>query len=146
MKTFKRMTAFILLIVSLTGCGERNQSKKLAGYKFEDDTTLLPAANISNIEPWVKEGLTCWGIIMVVDKAGNPLRIKEVHVKVDRVEPGNIKLEALENVFLGHNPGCDRIAFKKGNTWTEKNGDLFKTQPEAIHFIDQKYPGLRIKQ
>lgn len=82
---------------------------------------------------------------MVVNNAGNPVRIKEIQVKVDSIRSESIKLEALEDVILGRTAECDRVSFKKGESWNEVHGDLFKTREEAIHYIDQKYPRLRLK-
>lgn len=135
----------IILILSLTHCGEREKSKIIAQYKFEDTSNVSPESTVKKIEPWVKEGITCWGIIMVVNNAGNPVRIKEIQVKVDSIRSESIKLEALEDVILGRTAECDRVSFKKGESWNEVHGDLFKTREEAIHYIDQKYPGLRLK-
>lgn len=146
MKQFKFTIACILLILSITGCGERDKSKILAQYKFEDTSNVASVSTVKKIEPWVKEGITCWGIIMVINNAGKPVRITEVPVKVDSIQPERIKLEALEDVHLGRTAECDRVSFKKGESWNEVHGDLFKTREEAIHYIDQKYPGLRLKK
>lgn len=137
--------ACILLIIGTESCGNRDKSKNIASYAFNKDTSVVTAPVARKPEPWVKEGIACWGIVIVVDNAGKPLRMKEVHVKVKSIEPEGIKLEALEDINLGRTIECNKVNFKKGESWNEQHGDLFKTQKEAIQFINSKYPGLRVK-
>jgi hypothetical protein len=93
----------------------------------------------------VKEGIKCFGIIMVCDLAGKPLRVKEVSVQVVNIQPDGIKMKALEDVIINRAIECRKVSFKKGESWEEEYGEIFATRSEAIKYIDQNYPGLRIK-
>lgn len=146
MKQIILVIVCIWLIVNIAGCGPRDKSKILAQYKYDDSASVSATSTVKKLEPWVKEGVNCWGIIMVTDNAGNPLRIKEVHVKVIGIKPQSVKLQALENVILGRTIQCNKVTFKKGDSWNEEYGDLFKTREEAIKYIDDKYPKLRIRR
>lgn len=134
-----------LALVDIAGCGESDKTKILEQYKYEDDSGILTVNVNKKLESWVKEGTKCYGIIMVCDLAGNTLRVKEVSVQVVNVLPGGIKMKALEDVIINRAIECRKVSFKKGESWDEEYGEIFKTRSEAIKYIDQKYPGLRIK-
>lgn len=144
MKQFLFIFSSILLVICTVGCGERDKSKIIAQYKYEDDSGNFTVHSSKKPEAWVKKGIACWGIVMVIDNSGNPIKLKEVHVRVDSVGDSSIKLEALENIFLNRAIECKKISLKKGISWSEEFGDLFKTKEEAIRYIDAKYPGLRV--
>jgi hypothetical protein len=101
--------------------------------------------NKTKFDSWVKEGIRCYGIIMVCDLAGKPLRVKEVSVQVVSIQPEGIKMKALEDVIVNRTIECKKVSFKKGESWDEEYGEIFETREEAIKYIDDKYPGLRIK-
>jgi len=82
---------------------------------------------------------------MVCDLAGKPIRIKEVTVQVVSIQPEGIKMKALEDVIINRTIECTKVSFKKGESWDEEYGEIFETREEAIKYIDDKYPGLRIK-
>ena len=133
------------LLSYFTGCGSRDKSKILEQYKYEDNSSLLTVNVNKKIEPWVTEGIKCFGIIMVCDLDGKPLRIKEVSVQGVSIQPESIKMKALEDVIINRTIECKKVSFKKGDSWSEGYGEIFKTRTEAIEYIDKYYPGLRIK-
>lgn len=144
MKSLGYFSALILLF-SLAGCFGPDKTKILSQYKYEDNPNSLTVNVKTKLEPWIKQGVECYGIIMVCDLSGNPLRIKEVRVKVSSIQPDNIKMEAQEDVIINRTIECKKISFKKGDSWNEEYGDIFRTREEAIKYIDKNYPGLRIK-
>jgi hypothetical protein len=89
---------------------------------------------------WVKEGMTCYGIIILADKDGAAKKVKEIEAMVVSIQPDRIKMKATEDVILAPVEGCTKIGMKKGETWDETEGDLFQTRDEAIKFIDATYP------
>lgn len=135
----------VLLIMSTVACAKRDKSKILEQYKYDEVTSVLAVSNKQKLASWLKEGITCYGIIMVRDENGLPKRMKEVYAKVISVYPERIKMEALEDVIINRIVGCNKVSIKKGEYWEELDGELFKTKAEAIQFIDDNYPGLRLK-
>jgi len=138
------ISAFVILLLSIFACGQRDSSKILSQYKFEEDTTFVKVLNKNNLNTWLKEGMSCYGIIIVRDENKVPQRIKEIHAKVINIKPESIKMEALEDVMINKIASCNKISMKKGECWEEVDGELFKTVEEAIRYIDTNYPGLRI--
>jgi len=138
------VTCFFLLI-NLAGCKQYDKSKIIEKYKYEDEPNVLMELNKTKLDSWVKEGIRCYGIIMVYDLAGKPLRVKEVSVQVVSIQPEGIKMKALEDVIVNRTIECKKVSFKKGESWDEEYGEIFETREEAIKYIDDKYPGLRIK-
>lgn len=139
------IVACTLLLTNIAGCGRGDKTKILEQYKYEDDSGILTVNVNKKLEPWVKEGIKCFGIIMVCDLAGKPLRVKEVSVQVVNIQPDGIKMKALEDVIINRAIECRKVSFKKGESWEEEYGEIFATRSEAIKYIDQNYPGLRIK-
>jgi len=139
------VVACILLFSNITGCGQSDKTKILEQYKYVDNSNILTVNVNKKLHPWVKEGIKCYGIIMVCDLAGKPLRIKEVNVQVVSIQPESIKMKALEDVFINRTIECKKVSFKKGDNWNEEYGEIFRTSEEAIKYIDDNYPGLRIK-
>jgi len=137
--------AGISLLLSIVACSERDKSKIIEQYKYEGNTNVLTELNKKKLGSWVKEGITCYGIIMVRDENKRPVRLKEVQAKVLSIHSENIKMEALEDVAINRTIECNKVTLKKGECWDEIDGELFKTREEAIRFIDDKYPGLRMK-
>jgi hypothetical protein len=139
------IVACILLFSNITGCGQSDKTKILEQYKYEDNSNILTVNVNKKLDPWLKEGLKCYGIIMVCDLTGKPLRIKEVNVQVVSIQPEGIKMKALEDVVINRTIECKKVSFKKGDSWNEEYGEIFKSREEAINYIDINYPGLRIK-
>lgn len=145
MKQSNLIIAYIILLLNLVGCERSDKIKVLSQYKYEDNSSVLSENTHKKLGSWVKEGITCYGIIMVRDENNPPVRLKEVYAKVISIHSENIKMEALENVFINRTIECNKVNIKKGECWDEVDGELFKTREEAIRFIDDKYPGLRVK-
>lgn len=135
----------IVLLFILLGCGQQDKSAILAQYKYETSDTL--SVNLKNkLEPWIKEGAECYCLVMVCDKLlETPLRIKEVHAKVVKLQDNGIQMKSLEDVIINRVTECTKITFAKGESWNEEYGEIFKTREEARRYIDAKYPGLRVR-
>ena len=136
----------IILFGSFSGCGSRDKSKILQNYKYEADGTNLNDALQKKVGEWIKEGMTCYGIVILNDENGLPLKLVELQAKVVSIQKDKIKMKSLEDLPLAPVEGCSKIGLKKGETWDETDGDLFQTREEAIQFIDTNYPDMRIKK
>jgi len=144
MKPMISFIVAILLLFSMIACGQRDKSKIIEQYKYDEDTNVLTVLYRNKPGSWLKEGMTCYGIIMVRDENGVPKRIKEVSAKVISMHSESIKMESLEDVIINRIVGCSKVSIKKGEYWDELDGELFKTREEVIQYIDNHYPGLRM--
>ncbi|HCY40068.1 MAG TPA: hypothetical protein DHV48_01720 [Prolixibacteraceae bacterium] len=145
MKQLILIIAGIILLLYMPGCGQSDKSKILEQYKYDESKSGSDGIITKKIGSWVKEGITCYGIVIVDDKNGIPLRIKVVHAKVISIDPDKIIMRSLENIDMSPVDGCDKFTLKKGDDWNETEGDLFQTKEDAIKFVDTYYPGLRMK-
>jgi hypothetical protein len=46
-----------------------------------------------------------------------------------------VKMKSLESVNLAEIEGCSKYLIDKGETWDEKEGDLYHTREEAIEAL-----------
>lgn len=139
----KQLTLFFLLllvVVSFSNCGSGNKSQQLKSYKYTEEKSVLSGSLQKKVGSWIKEGMTCYGIVILNDKDGNAKKVKEIEAKVVSITPEFIKMKANEDLILAAKEGCTKTGMKKGETWEEKEGDLFQTRDEAIKFIDTNYP------
>lgn len=144
MKQLILIIGCFLLLGSTVGCWQYDRSKVIEQYKFEDNSNILNVNINKELEPWVKKGIKCYGIVMVCDLTGNPIRIREVQAKIIDILPMSIKMVTLEDLIINRKIECRKASFKKGECWNEENGEIFQTKTEAIRYIDSKYPGLRL--
>jgi predicted transcriptional regulator len=145
MKHFFLILACVLLLFTEFGCGQYDKSKRIEQYKYEEDISVLNVKFKPEMGKWLKEGRICYGIVIVCDENKVPIRLKEVQAKVITINSDKITMQTLENVPINHSINCNKVALKKGEFWDEVDGELYKTREEAILYIDDKYPGLRMK-
>jgi hypothetical protein len=139
----KQLASIILVAIfagSILSCGSGNKSKQIKEYKYTEEKVAVTGVLQKKVGPWIKEGMTCYGIVILTDKSGNPRKIKEIEAKVVSIQPDKIKMKALEDLALASIEGCDKTGIKTGESWDELEGDLFQTRAEAIDFIDSRYP------
>jgi hypothetical protein len=146
MKLLISIIAGVILLLNMAGCGQSNKSKILEQYIFDESKSGSNEMFKNKLDTWVKEGVTCYGIVIVYNESGLPIRIKEVNAKVISIQSDKIKMKSLEDIVMAPIKGCTKFSITKGEDWDEKEGDLFQTKEEAIKFIDTNYPGLRMKQ
>lgn len=138
-------TVGIFLLLTIFGCGQQDKTKVLEQYNFDESVPVSTELTGKKLEPWVQEGVTCFGILVVLDQNKKPTRIREFMAKIVRLDSTRIKMRSLENVTY-KSVKCHIVyGIRKGEFWDEKEGEVFKTREEAISYIDHKYPGLRIK-
>lgn len=145
MKELKLTIVTCILILLVSGCGQSDKSKILEKYTYVESNNSPDIMNKRKLEPWVKEGMICYGIVIVHDESKNPLRVKEVHAKIIRIEPDKIMMRSMENIRMAEIKGCKVFSLQKGEDWVELEGDIFRTREDAIEFIDTRFPGLRMK-
>ena len=135
----------IILLIGISGCAQRDKSKILGQYKYEESKSVLNETLKKKLGTWVKEGISCYGILILSDENGLPKKLKEVKAKIVNIQSDKIKVKSLEDIIMSPVKGCSKIGIKKGESWDETDGDLFQTKEEAIQFIETNYPDMRAK-
>ena len=143
----KKLVSIILVVViavSILCCGSGNKSRQIKEYKYSEEKVAVTGDLQKKVGAWIKEGMTCYGIIMLIDKDGLPKKVEAIEAKVISIQPDKIKMKAMEDLVLAPIEGCTKVGMKKGETWDELEGDLFQTREEAIKHIDTKYPETQV--
>ena len=137
MKTIKPII-ILIIIVSFLGCGNKKKSSEVAGYTYTEKSAPDAPSALKIAGDWVKEDAECYGLLVAVDKEGRQIHGKPIKAKVVKISVNEIKMKALESVSLAEVKGCTKMGLSKGDTWEEKEGDLFPTKDDAIAFLKEK--------
>ncbi len=134
----KGVTVITLLFVFLlSGCNSEGKSEKEVTYDYEESNVELNADLKAKIGDWIKQGVECYGVLVAIDTDGLPQVGMPIKAKVIRIKKDQIKMKSLENVNFGPQKGCTKMGIASGETWWEKDGDLFQTKEEAETFLRQ---------
>lgn len=128
----------IATIFTFSACNTKNKSAEIAGYNYQEKSTELNKELQAKVGDWVEKGTVCYGVVVAVDASGTPQHGKPVKAKVVRISNDEIKMKALEKISIGPKEGCSEMGISRGETWQEKEGDLFKTEDEAIAYLKEK--------
>lgn len=135
----------MFLLLNFAFCNQSDKTKILEQYLYEKNTDFANQKVDKKIGSWLKEGIICYGIVMVYSSDGMPVRAKEVKAKVVGIQSDRVKMKSLENIFINQIKGCTKYGIVEGEIWDEIEIELFQTKEEAIRYIDTNYPGLRMK-
>ena len=134
---FLSLTIFSFLI--LTGCNSQKKSKEVASYKYNEKEVEISPELKSKIPKWVKVGKICYGLVVQVESGSRkPVSGKPVKAKVIQIKRDAIVMKALERVSLVEVESCTKMGLSRGDTWEEKDGDLFLTREDAINALKAK--------
>lgn len=123
-----------LIFVGLTSCTNKNKSKEIASYSYSSETKLNKILD-DKIGSWIDKGTVCYGVLVMNNENGDVVNCKPIKAKVILITEDGIKMKALESVSLAPKEGCSKLGLDKGDTWWEKEGDLFREESEAIAFL-----------
>lgn len=146
-----RMRQFFICVIGsivffqFLGCGRTDKSKVVAQYAYQDSLVAQDSGKARALGDWVKKGVVCYGIAIVNDKQGKPMKAKEIKAEVIEREPDGVKMRSLETFFQSDAKSCYEYLIMEGEEWYEKEGELFMTKDEAVRYIDRKYPGIKMK-
>jgi len=127
----------ILFLTLLFSCNSQKKSEEVANYVYEEKVTTLDSELQKKVGDWVEEDLVCYGIVVALNKENIPTRGKPVKSKVIKIEGDNIKMKALENINIAPSAGCAKMGISRGQTWIESEGDIFKTEADAIKYLKE---------
>lgn len=134
MKNLRTILVSIAIIVVFQACNSTSKSKEIEKYAYSEAKTELNEMLNKKVGSWIKEGMECYGIIMLRSPEGKIQAIKDIQAVVLIIQNDKIKMKALETVSLAPKAGCTKMGISKGETWWEEDGDLFQTREEAIAF------------
>ncbi len=128
----KLKTALLFLVtIALVACNNKNKSNEIANYTYSDEVKFNKLLE-ERVGDWITQGIDCYGILVMTNSddvivSARPVSVKAMHLSADA-----IKVKANERVSLAPKEGCNVMGLEKGDTWWEKEGDLFKTYDEAV--------------
>lgn len=125
----------ILVILFLFSCNSQKKSNEVASYKYEEEKVEMSNELKSKTPDWVVEGKICYGLVVQIDKDKKSIKGKVIKAKVIQIQQDAIKMKALESVNLIEVEECTKMGLAKGETWNEKDGDLFLTKQDAINAL-----------
>lgn len=134
-------TVFIILLI-LNACNNKTKSSEIATYSINSQIQLNDTLR-GRIGSWIKEGMECYGIVSIIDKNGKIISASPIRAQVLIIHPNEVKMKALETVSFGKVIDCTKMSITKGDTWWEKEGDLFRDKAQAFNFLTED-KGLRL--
>lgn len=130
---------FVLVLVSIVlGCNTKNKSAEVATYKYTEKQAETNSELKRKIGDWLENGIECYGLVVAVNTQNIEERGKPVKAKVLNIAGNEVKMEALENVNIAASEDCPMMGLSIGETWMEKEGELFKTKEEAVAYLKSK--------
>jgi len=90
------------------------------------------------IGTWAKDGAECYGLVLLIRKNKSIEHGKSVKTVIIRIKSDSLKVKVLEDVSLAKTKECSKLGMSVGDTWWEKEGDLFQTRLEADNFLKSK--------
>jgi hypothetical protein len=129
------------MLVSITvlySCRSGRKSEEIKNYDYEEPSAKMNSALENKVGGWINEGAVCYGLVVGIDSDGKVIKGLPVKAKVVTITSDSLKMKALEKVSLAEVKGCSKMGIAKGETWWEKDGDLFKTLDDATAYLKEK--------
>ncbi|MCF8380699.1 MAG: hypothetical protein K9H49_14090 [Bacteroidales bacterium] len=125
----------IAVFAFLISCNSNNKANSEEIYEYVEESAELNEQLSKRVGDWIEEGLTCYGILAIIDGNGVMQEGQVIKAKVIRIKSDSIKMKSLEDINLREVEGCNKLGISNGETWWETEGDLFKTMEEAEDFL-----------
>ncbi|WP_297089617.1 hypothetical protein [uncultured Draconibacterium sp.] len=135
----KKLAFFSILLttLSLFSCNSSNKSEEIASYTYEEKSMEMSDELKALIPEWVEEGTVCYGLMIQLSSDNKPVRARPIKAKVVQINENAIKMKALESVKMAEIKSCSKFLVTKGETWDEKEGQLYLTLEEAINALKE---------
>lgn len=127
-----------IIIIFLASCNNHKKSDEVASYTYEEEVIELNEAVKEKFPDWIEEGKICYGLVVQINQEGEEIKGKPVKAKIVQIGRNAVKMKALESVSLAETIECTKMGLAKGQTWDEKDGDLFITLNEAVDRLKEK--------
>lgn len=135
-----RIIYLLVIICLINACRSTPKEDYLENdskYYIGNGQSDLSAEKNKKIGEWVKIGVECYGIQVVKQKGGGAIG-QPVKCKVLSINNNGVKCEVLADAPIFENLGCNKIGLRKGETWWETDGELFKTRELALKELKEK--------
>lgn len=130
---------FAILISILTGCSNSPKPKQVIQEPvLEEEDGKLNDTLQKKIGAWAKEGVECYGLVVLTNSKRVVQSGKSVKTVIVRIKSDSLKVKVLEDVSLGQKKDCNLLGVTVGYTFWESDGDLFQTREEADNFLKSK--------
>lgn len=133
----KKLFVIFIIIIALGACNNKKRSEEVANYAYSEEKTELNSELKTKFGDWVKEGAICYGLVVLEDTVKTRQFGKPVRVRVINFQDSGVKVKSLEKINISRIEGCPFMKLERGQTWVEKDGELFKTKEEAIAYLKQ---------
>jgi hypothetical protein len=135
-----RLSLLAIIFFFLCSCGTKPNPK--AG-KQEEATEAETEVKLNEVlqkrvGSWAKEGAECYGLVLLLRKNKSVEHGKSVKSVIVRMKIDSLKVKVLEDVTLAKTKECNKMGMSVGDTWWEREGDLFLTREEADNFLKAK--------
>lgn len=123
----------ILITLSVVSCNGKRKSNEIANYSYSSEVKLNKALK-DKVGSWIKLDMECYGIIIMVDNNNKAVNAKPIKSKVVHITPDAIQMKAVESISLAPTETCNKMGLNAGDTWWEKDGELFQDYNDALDF------------
>jgi len=134
MKNVQTLIAFFAMILVVSCSGKKEPE---VVYVYQEKTYELSDELQEKIGSWAEEGMSCYGILALVDKEGVIQEGSVIRARILRFNGDSVKMRSLESKQLREVEGCDQMGISRGETWWETAGDIYRTEEEAQAQLDE---------
>jgi len=134
MKNVQTLIAFFAMILVVSCSGKKEPE---VVYEYQEKTYELSDELQEKIGSWAEEGMSCYGILALVDKEGVIQEGSVIRARILRFNGDSVKMRSLESKQLREVEGCDQMGISRGETWWETAGDIYRTEEEAQAQLDE---------
>ena len=142
MRSYAIYLFVIIFSIIATSCGSGPKPKNAASSQKSqvqaEEKVQLNDLLQKKVGSWAKEGAECYGLVLLVRKNKSVEVGKSVKTKIAQIQSDSIKVKLLEDVSLAKTKDCNKLGMSTGQTWWEKDGDLFLTREEADKYLKAK--------
>ncbi len=136
-----KMKKFLFIIpflsVLIFACNSSNKRSDVV-YKYIEKVPELSEAMRAKIGDWAEEGLTCYGLMVLVNGNGEIQDGAVIEARIIQFNGDSIKMRSMESLSLKKVEGCDKKGISRGQIWWETDGEIFQTKEEAQDLLDSK--------
>lgn len=128
MKKVSALIAFVVLIILASCAGKKDPD---VVYDYQEKKYELSDELQEKIGSWAEEGMSCYGILALVDNEGVIQEGSVIKARILRFNGDSVKMRSLVTKQLREVEGCDKMGISRGDTWWETAGDIYQTEEAA---------------
>jgi hypothetical protein len=132
------LLAAVSFLIGSCGTNPKPKSDKPEQFTETEAAAQLNESLQKRIGSWAKEGAECYGLVLLIRKNKIVEHGKSAKTVIIRIKSDSLKVKVLEDISLAKTKECNKLGVSVGDTWWEKEGDLFQTRQEADNFLKSK--------